>query len=225
MAQTIAMQRGTASGSANATSALTLFTNTSSGSGTRVICNMLTCSYSGPYTAGYGYNGTGHLLVLHQSSGGSAQIIGRYAYAYQNNGGLTQTNQFMANSNLAMQFNITPNTGNTPNQQLVSTALNTSNGQGYPTFIPNTPSWNTGSATNLPSSISVQNLTTADSTFYNGSQTYKYYNYMPQNFWIGPSDSIQIKGFNLGYYYSGKSQYSGYQTMSVGYSFTKITES
>jgi hypothetical protein len=83
MAQTISIQRGSVTytargdGTAGTSNITTLFTNTSSGSGTRVIINYLTVQ--NPYQAGSGYDQTsarcsGFLGVV--SSGTTGSIIG-----------------------------------------------------------------------------------------------------------------------------------------------------
>jgi hypothetical protein len=221
MAQTVAMVRGTASGSANPSSVTTIFTNTASGAGTRVLCNMLTITYSGSYTNAQDSN-QGRLMIIHTSSGGSKHIIGRYNSIYTGNGGGTMTNQYMPS--YSAQLNIFPNMVNSPPMQIYAAGSGSS--YLYPTMMTQGMVYQGFQSSQVPADISnLTSLTQWEPVYNNGSQTYKIFNFMPQNFWMGPSDTLSFRTNFYGYYSSGKSQYYGYQTANIGYSFTTITES
>ena len=221
MTQTVAMVRGTASGSANASNITTIFTNTASGAGTRVLCNMLTITYTGSYTYAQDSN-QGRLMIIHNSSGGSKHIIGRYTSIYTGNGGGTMSNQYMPS--YSQQLNIYPNMVNSPPMQIYAAGSGSS--YLYPTMMPSGIIYQGQPATTVPADISnIGSLATIEPVYNNGSTTYKVFNFMPQQFWMGPSDTLTFRTSYYGYYQSGKSQYYGYQTANIGYSFTTITES
>jgi len=218
MAQTIAMVRGTASVSATPSNVNTLFTNTASGLGTRVICNMLTVWYTGPYTSGTGDTQTGKFNVIHNSSGGSSQIIGRYNTISHGAGGGSHSQQYQE---YAFQFNIFPGIHNNPPQQVMYAVSPTY----YPSYAPFGLSYTGHAESQAPATVSISSSNSTEPTYGNNSSIIKKYNFMPQNFWMGPSDTLTFRCIRYGYYMSGKSQVYGYQTCNVGYSFTTITES
>lgn len=221
MPQTVAMVRGTATASANPNNTNTIFTNTASGLGTRVICNMLTVWYTGPYTS-LPDSTSGRISIIHTSSGGSSQIIGRYATYSTGNSSGTMT--LASPPAYAMQFNIFPSMVNAPPMQMASAGQGTS--YLYPSYGPQGMIYVNQSGTTVPALISSSNNIGQWEPAYGTSGSFaKTFNFMPQNFWIGPSDTIQIRTSWYGYFQSGKSQNYGYQTVNVGYSFTTITES
>lgn len=220
MAQTVAMVRGTASGNANPSTAVTIFTNTGSGAGTRVLCNMLTMDYSGPYTniSSQPYGGT--IWIIHNSSGGKSQIIGRYNAANNGLGGSSMSVQYIPS--YGMQFNIMPNIVNAP--PMPAFAVYGYASGSYGSYGPTGTIYNF-SGNSTPAAANFMSMTTVEPTTVTSSNIQKIFNYMPQQFWMGPSDTLAFKAYYYGYYYSGKSQYYGYQTANLGYSFTTITES
>jgi hypothetical protein len=181
---------------------------------------MLTMDYSGPYTSAYTSPYTGVIWIIHTSSGGKSQIIGRYNSVDNGFGGTSMQQQYSAS--YGMQFNIQPNIVNAP--QMPAMAIYGYASGSYGSYGPTGVVYNfsgnsTPAAGNFDSMTTVEPMTVTSGTFK------KIFNYMPQQFWMGPSDTLTFKARYYGYYYSGKSQIPGYMTANLGYSFTTITES
>jgi len=183
MAQTIAMQRGTTTITANGTGPTTLFTQ-SGGTATRVIINGIS-GYSG---SNYNYwcmmlsitnTGTSvNLPVAFKSTGGTFGACGGFFFL----SGLG------AASNGAAQKANTAATG-------TSAAVLLSNANTWP-------------RSGDPVIVSVNDALTP-----NGSSG-AVYEYCPQNFWIGPGDSVCLGLYN-----------SGGGSTNVAWNFTTVTES
>lgn len=183
MAQTIALQRGSATCSATGNSPATLFTQ-SGGTATRVIINGL--SFKNSVTG----------------SGGVAQLI-----VAQSGGTVWWPVAIKAISNAGNSsgFDFYPGVSVTYGAQRASTAYTLTGaavlamtGSSFPADT-NVASYNIHSTDNAPSIIASSSN----------------YEHCPQQFWIGPGDSVQFKTFAGG----------GSGTATIGFSFTTITES
>ena len=135
MAQTVALQRGTTSVSADNSSSVTLFTQ-SSGTATRVIVNSL-----GMYFSPQPNTGTQAFVLYVTSSGGQTTVIG-----------------IIRSSSTSRSVQFTP--AGSPTSQFLG-GMNSTNGQVYP-FVPNiTSNGATGVGSSAPNSVSVTYLSTS----------------------------------------------------------------
>ena len=228
MAQVVAMQRGATNVSGTGTSSATLFTQSATGNGTRVITNMMMIKVDRTTYTSQSYGG--QYAIYHNSSSGGSQLIGywsqvRLQYPTSTNWTLESSTQSV------IQMHILNDESNT--RQSV---------QGFP----GNPAYQygAGTLTNGPiiqsnnwfnfdnagvSNGSVQSMYLSRGYLTYNTLTSGYYiNFIPRNFWIGPSDTITVKGYNYGYYSvpSGKSSYQvfGQPNVQFNYSFTTVTE-
>lgn len=169
----------------------TLFTQ-SGGTATRVILNNLSF-----YSATPCYSGMYITLGLVQS-GGQSSIIGQIRDAQTGALGRYSTQFFTTGNNQAqgMQFQSQGITGTFFNSQTLLTGSTSNTDIG---------------ATNQSSTFLAVPLTS----------NYQKFSFCPQNFYMGPSDSLIVK--TSWYNISGKSVV--YATVNTSYSFTTITES
>lgn len=198
MAQTISIQRGsvtyTADGSTTS-NITTLFTNTSSGAGTRVIVNYIVVN--NPYQTGGGYTYpsatcSGFLGVV--SSGTTGSIIG----------GMTTSSG--TNSTFTMPLG--------DNQ--------TSVGAGSGTIVASPPRFRAAVANQNQVGYTATNPSNIGFSVSDTTNV----GYCPRNFWIGPSDVIKWWPLTSQYTFpSGKGTAATAYTQTLYYSFVCITES
>lgn len=199
MPQTISLQRGSVTYTANGSSTsniTTLFTNSSSGIATRVIINYLTIN--NPFVApgspmeSRSFQTRGFLGVV---NGSAAAMIGYMSGA----SGSPSTTNGMMSCCMPIADSSAPY-GNTVNQGInfINTAAD-SNQIGFQNQNPNNIQFNVGGNAG---------------------------GYCPRTFWIGPSDSIRWwPQASLWTQRSGKSLVANFVTQTMYYSFTLITES
>lgn len=163
MAQTIALQRGTATVTSNMSSATTLFTQ-SGGTATRVIVNQLIFSSSSEWSNSI-LNNKG-LAIYHTSSGGLTSLLGLFILQQ----GSLKEGQFPIAANSANLWE-----GQSPASLAYDSttvpAIYTSAAQGISgstSFPPAYPEWTSG-------------------------PSYKKYAIIPSQFYIGPGDSLSFK--------------------------------
>jgi len=196
MPQTVALQRGTVSVSADNTTQATLFTQ-SGGIATRVIINSLTVGFSPSLQSSRDLC----IMVSLQQSGGHNSLLG---YIFQTSYGNSNF-QFAPGVNTVNSFYGTPSSGNAPtpsNKLLSSQPVISGGGSGG---IGNASAANVQFRYPSTTGEGVGNINTINSNFY-----------------MGPSDSIRMK--IQGWYTSGKGAHL-YSTATISYSFTTITES
>jgi hypothetical protein len=191
MAQTIATQRGTGSGSQSGSA--TLFTQ-SGGNATRVIFNQFAA-----YAANSNYTNSVTFTMNHVVSNGSTNIIGWFKM-----GGVASSS-----------FQLFPNPNSTGPIEAVP-VIN-SNGSIYSTNVNGGIS---GVIGNYPGSSNNVNIGVPATTI--GYPTFS--SYAPQNFWIGPDDSVVIR-WSYGSYYDSSQPQWYYPNITYAYHFTTITES
>jgi hypothetical protein len=190
MAQTVATQRGTGSGSQSGSA--TLFTQ-SGGNATRVIFNQFAA-----YAANSNYTGSLTFTMNHVVSNGSTNIIGWFR-----TGG---------SGNSSTSFQLFPNPNSTGPMETVPYI----NSNGY-VYSSNVNGGISGVVGSYPGSSNTVGIGVPVST---GNFTIS--SYAPQNFWIGPNDSVVIR-WSYGQYYDGESYIS--PNITYAYHFTTITES
>jgi len=226
MAQVVAIQRGAVTQAGNNSTLSTLFTQSATGNGTRVICNMMMFKID---KSVYNYVNTGPVFaIFHTSSTGGSQLIGYYSrvylpsqgsvnYSVQVDGSPNVVQMYISNVESSSKQSFFPTPGNSTNG-----ATNTANTHNGP--LVETANWinlgtNTATDANLYSLALARPFVT-----YAAAPQGLYINYMPRNFWIGPSDSIQIKTLVQGLYYVGKGTSSGPNNVTCNYSFSTVTE-
>ena len=228
MAQVVAMQRGATNVSGTGTSSATLFTQSATGNGTRVITNMMMIKVDkSTYTSQIS---GGQYAIYHNSSAGGSQLIGYWSqvwlqyptsqnYAIQNNS-QSVIQMHILNDESSVRQSIQAFPGNPAYQY--GGALQ-SNGP-----IIQSTNWYNFNDTGV-SNGSVQSMLLTRPLLQYNTQSLNYFiNFIPRNFWIGPSDTITVKANYSGVYYvpSGKSSYPvyGYPNVQFNYSFTTVTE-
>jgi len=190
MAQTVATQRGTGSGSQSGSA--TLFTQ-SGGNATRVIFNQFAA-----YAANSNYTSSLTFTMNHVVSNGSTNIIGWY-----------RTSAASSTS-----FQLFPNPNSTGPMETVP-YIN-SNGQVYSSNVNGGISGTVGNYPGSSNTVSIGvPVNTSNPTFSS---------YAPQNFWIGPDDSVVIR-WAYGQYYDVFQGGQFYPNITYAYHFTTITES
>jgi hypothetical protein len=169
MAQTIAMQRGTVSITANGTTATTLFTQ-SGGAATRVITGGMTGSWSTLVSSSTSFS---FILTVTPSGASYDNTIG-YMQGYTSGGNL-------------YTFSLLPEAGATGSQATNSynVAINPSSTL--------TTSYGGPFSDNIAYNNIYLNTSPAGASFNNNYLTY---NAFPKQFWIGPSDVVRVKAFN-----------------------------
>lgn len=183
MAQTIALQRGTATVLSNGSSITTLFTQ-SGGTATRVIMNQLIFTSSNEW--GNGYLSDKGIGIYHESSGGKTSLLG-----------IIRDN---VDNMKEWQFPVAHNTFNFWQPLSTSTLTGAS-----PIIFTDAGG---GIVATTPPTTRI---------YYTGNTSQIRYSAMPPQFYIGPGDSIKVKA-------QGRDSGSQPTTVTVGYSFTTITE-